>query len=82
MTHSQLIERGFAFNSWQDEGESFTEYKLNVGDVLVEISGLTLVEIAIDGSYVVLPITTVHQLDMLLHCLGREPINNQISLAI
>ena len=47
MEKQALLKRGFVENSWTDEGETFTEYKLLIGDFVILISGISLVEISL-----------------------------------
>lgn len=55
-TPKQLERLGFENRSWDDEGETFTEYVKDNGTVKVEISGESLVEITQDeANYITVP---------------------------
>lgn len=45
MEKEALLKRGFLENTWTDEGETFTEFKLIIGRYMIEISGETLIEV-------------------------------------
>ena len=69
MTHEQLLALNFTFNTWTDEGEVFTEYILQEGNVKIEISGTTLFEIAIGNEYTEVDIDSVEELELLIKVL-------------
>lgn len=69
ITHEALVSRGFANRSWEDEGETFTDYKRRIGEVDIEITGVTLVEIGIRGEWVTVP-----------HCRTLTDLDNLIKL--
>lgn len=69
-TDKQLKQRGFAYITWTDEGETFTEYVLQKGSVKIEISGISLIEVAINNEYATVQVESLEELDTLIKVLG------------
>ena len=71
MIHEELIKLGFTDTSWIEEGETFTEHTLIVGELKIEVSGIDLVEISKNNTYIQVPnCKTTDDLKALLHLFG------------
>lgn len=70
-TEKDLLTRNFTCNTWTDEGETFTEYVLQKDNVKIEISGISLIEIAIGDEYTEAAIDTLAELDNLIKYLCK-----------
>lgn len=71
MNEQELLKIGFSDTSWTDDGNTFTEHTLTDGPVTIEISGLSLVEICQNHTYIEVPnCKTTDDLKTLLHLLG------------
>lgn len=77
MEKQALIKRGFKDTSWTDEGETFTEFTLELPSVRVVISGISLIEISLNRSdFLTIPnCKTIKDLDNLIRLFGKRTGN-------
>lgn len=72
LTHEKLKSLGFKKYEWQDDdGDQVVDYKLQRGNVVIEITNLQTVEITTQGNYINLPkINDDNKLEQLINLLS------------
>ena len=71
LTNEKLLALGFERSEWEDEDEVFVDYRIQKGNVVIEVSNLEKVEVTTKGNYIELPkVDNDQKLEQLLNLLS------------
>lgn len=71
LCEQKLKDLGFTRYSWEDDGEEIIDHVLSKGNVVIEITNLSKVEITTKGNYIELSkIDTADKLEQLINLLS------------